>query len=177
MSAAKEVHVVVPYYSYGRSDKKDAPRISITARLVANLMQTAGAEHGIFMTLHSPQSHGFFNFPADHLTAHSVFVEYFRKRDLSNTVVVSPDLGNAKRTTKLANALGAPIGIGQKKRISDDKVVISGILGDVAGKDVIICDDEIATGGTMVELARLLDEIGVNSVSIATTHGLFSKNA
>lgn len=177
MSGAKEVHAVIPYFSYGRSDKKDAPRISITARLVANLLEAAGVQHIIGMTFHSPQIHGFFNVPTDHLTAHSAFVDYFRQRDLSDTVIVSPDLGNAKRAAKLADSLGATLGVGQKQRVSDEKVAISDILGNVSGKKVIIFDDEIATAGTVTELTQQLLNLGVQSISIATTHGLFSGSA
>ncbi len=177
MSGAKSIHAVIPHYSYGRSDKKDAPRISITARLVADVLVTAGAQHIIAMTMHSPQVHGFFSVPTDHLTAHAVFVKHFSQQDLSDTVVVSPDIGNAKRTAKLAHSLNVPMAIGQKKRISDDNVNIGSVLGDVKGKRVIIFDDEIATGGTIVELVGHLKDAGAGPVSIATTHGLFLKNA
>src|SRR4030042_531379 len=101
-ASARRIHAVIPYYAYARSDKKDEPRISIAARLVADLLRTAGASHVITMTLHSPQVHGFFPMPADHLTAESVFINHFKKTDLSNTVVVSPDIGHAKRAAKLA---------------------------------------------------------------------------
>lgn len=177
MSGANSIHAVVPYYSYARSDKKDAPRISITARLVADLMTTAGAQHIITMTLHSPQVHGFFNIPTDHLTAHSVFVDYFEKQDLSKTVVLSPDIGNAKRAEKLANALALPLAIAQKKRESDTHVNIDNVLGDIEGKRIIIFDDEIATGGTIIEIIRHLKENGATSFVVACTHGLFLKDA
>jgi len=177
MSGAKSIHAVIPHYSYGRSDKKDAPRISITARLVADVLVTAGAQHIIAMTMHSPQVHGFFSVPTEHLTAHSVFVKHFKKQDLSNTVIVSPDIGNAKRTSKLAHSLGVPLAIGQKQRISDDNVNIGGVLGEVKGKNIIIFDDEIATGGTIVELVEHLKHAGAGAISIATTHGLFLKSA
>jgi len=177
MSGAKSIHAVIPHYSYGRSDKKDAPRISITARLVADMLVTAGADHIISMTMHSPQVHGFFSVPTDHLTAHSVFVKHFQKNDLSNTVVVSPDIGNAKRAAKLAYALNVPLAIGQKQRISDENVNIESVLGEVKGKQIIIFDDEIATGGTIVELANHLKLAGAGSISIAATHGLFLKKA
>jgi ribose-phosphate pyrophosphokinase len=155
-SGARSVHAVVPDYSYARSDKKDAPRISVAGRLIADLMIESGAQHVITMTLHSPQVHGFFNVHTDHLTAQSVFVDYFQKQDLTNAVVVSPDIGNAKRASKLALALGLPLAIGEKVRLSDDTVVVSNILGDVRDKRVLLMDDEIATGGTIVELVRRL---------------------
>ncbi|MEM9953030.1 MAG: ribose-phosphate pyrophosphokinase [Chloroflexota bacterium] len=177
MSGAKSIHAVIPHYSYGRSDKKDAPRISITARLVADMLVTAGAQHIIAMTMHSPQVHGFFSVPTEHLTAHSVFVKHFKQQDLSNTVVVSPDIGNAKRASKLAHSLEVPLAIGQKKRISDDSVNIGSVLGEVKGKRIIIFDDEIATGGTIVELAQRLRDAGALEISVACTHGLFLKKA
>lgn len=176
-SGARSVHAVVPYYSYARSDKKDAPRISVTGRLIADLMIESGAQHIITMTLHSPQVHGFFNVHTDHLTAQSVFVEYFQQQDLTNAVVVSPDIGNAKRASKLAQALGLPLAIGEKVRLSDDTVVVSNILGDVRGKRVLLMDDEIATGGTIVELVRRLRLEEAGPVSVVCTHGLFSGNA
>jgi len=176
-ASATTVHVVIPYYSYGRSDKKDQPRISITARLVADLIHTAGASHVMTMTLHSPQVHGFFSVPTDHLTSHTVFVRHFRTKDLANTVVVSPDIGHAKRATKLARALGVGVAAGDKERVADDRVVVAGIIGEVAGKDVILFDDEIATGGSIMALADELRNQGVHKISLACTHGVFSGNS
>jgi ribose-phosphate pyrophosphokinase len=176
-AGAKGVHAVIPYYSYARSDKKDAPRISISGRLVADLLETAGATHVISMTLHSPQVHGFFSMPTDHLTSQSVFVEHFLKQDLANTVVVSPDIGNAKRASNLARSLGLPIAAGEKFRKSDDKVEFGGIMGNVKGKRAIIIDDEIATGGSMVELIRILRKEDVRRVTVVCTHGLFTGKA
>jgi len=173
-ASARTVHAVIPYYSYARSDKKDEPRISITGRLIAELLATAGAQHVMTMELHSPQVHGFFSMPTDHLTSHPVFVRYFRARDLSNSVIVAPDIGHAKRAAKLARALGTSVAAGDKERLADDRVHMAGIIGDVAGKHAIIFDDEIATGGTVVELVRLLREEGVSQVTLACTHGVFS---
>lgn len=176
-AAAKSIHAVIPYYSYARSDKKDAPRISIAARLIADLLVTAGADHVITMTLHSPQVHGFFSVPADHLTAHSVFLEHLQDRDLSNSVVLSPDIGHAKRAAKLAHALGVPIAAGEKVRLSDNSISISGIMGDVHGKDIIIMDDEIATAGTIVETIKYLRDFDIQRVTVIGTHGLFTGEA
>lgn len=173
-AGAQGVHAVIPYYSYARSDKKDAPRISIAGRLVADLLVTAGATHVITMTLHSPQVHGFFSVPTDHLTAHSVFVEHFRRQDLSDTVVFSPDIGHAKRAAKLARALGLPMAASEKKRLTDDTVAISGIMGDVRGKRVLLVDDEIANAGTIVEAIRVLRAEDVRHLSVVCTHGLFT---
>ncbi|MHB1296794.1 MAG: ribose-phosphate diphosphokinase [Anaerolineae bacterium] len=173
-ASAKTVHAIIPYYSYGRSDKKDQPRISITARLVADLLATAGTNHVMTMTLHSPQVHGFFSVPTDHLTAMAEFARHFSCRDLSNTVVVAPDIGHAKRAAKLARTLGVGVAAGDKERVSDDTVHVVGIIGDVEGKDVILFDDEVATGGSIIALVELLRKHNVNKVSLACTHGVFS---
>lgn len=176
--SAKDVCAVIPYYSYARSDKKDAPRISIAARLVADLLVTSGATQVISMTLHSPQVHGFFSVPTDHLTAHSVFVDYLRKRELDNAVIVAPDVGHAKRVAKLARALGLPMAAGEKTRLSDNKVAITGVMGDVAGKDIFLVDDEIATAGTISEIVHYLTaHRGVKRVTVLGTHGLFTGSA
>jgi ribose-phosphate pyrophosphokinase len=176
-ASAARVTAVVPYFAYARSDKKDAPRISIAARLVADLLVTAGANRVLTMALHAPQVHGFFSIPVDHLNALSILAAHFRERDLTNTVVVSPDLGNAKPATQLARLLGLPVAAGSKQRIDDETVVIDAIVGDVEGRDAIVLDDEIATGGTIFELLRRLRERGVGTVAIACTHGLFSGKA
>jgi ribose-phosphate pyrophosphokinase len=155
-ASAARTTAVIPYYAYARSDKKDAPRISIAGKLVADLLVTAGAHRVLVMTLHAPQVNGFFNVPVDHLNALNIITRHFDGRDLSNTVVVSPDLGNAKSAAYLARLLQLPVAAGSKRRISDDSVVIEAIVGDVADKNVIILDDEIANGGTIVEILRLL---------------------
>jgi len=173
-ASAKRIHAVIPYFSYARSDKKDEPRISITARLIADLLKTAGASHVITMTLHSPQVHGFFPMPVDHLTAQSVFIRYFKKQDLSNVAVVSPDIGNAKRAADFARALGVSLAVANKKRLADDKVTIDALIGDVRDKDVIIMDDEVATGGSVVELIAHLRRENVGRITLACTHGVFS---
>ena len=173
-AGARNVHVVIPYYSYARSDKKAAPRISIAGRLIADLIVTAGATHVITMTLHSPQVHGFFRVPTDHLTAHSVFINHLKKKDLSNCIILAPDIGHARRGAKLARALGIPIAVGEKLRRTDDTVVIAGIMGDVEGKDVIITDDEIATAGTIVETIKYIRKFNVPKITVIGTHGLFT---
>ena len=173
-AGAKSVHAVVPYFSYARSDKKDAPRISIAGRLVADLLVTSGADHILTMTLHSPQVHGFFSVPADHLTAHSVFVSHLKNQDLENAVIVSPDIGHAKRAAKLARALGLPMAAAEKMRQTDDSVEVSGIMGDVRGKRAILVDDEIATGGSIVSTVANLRQQEVTRVSVIVTHGLFT---
>ncbi|GAA1811668.1 ribose-phosphate pyrophosphokinase [Planosporangium flavigriseum] len=176
-ASAARTTVVMPHFAYARSDKKDAPRISIGARLVADLMQTAGANRVLAMTLHSPQVHGFFSVPVDHLHALRELAAHFRQYDLTDTVVVSPDLGNAKEAARFARMLGVPVAAGAKERLSDDKVRISAIIGDVVDRDVIVLDDEIARGTTVLELLDLLREQKVRSVRVACTHGLFSDGA
>lgn len=176
-ASAARATAVIPYYAYARSDKKDAPRISIAGRLVADLLTTAGANRVLTMTLHSAQVHGFFSVPTDHLNALNVLANHFRKRDLSNTVVVAPDLGNAKSASHFARLLKLPVAAGSKQRLSDEKVVIEAIVGDVDGKNAIIIDDEIANGGTMVEMIECLRQHHVGHISVACTHGLFTGKA
>ena len=176
-ASADNVSVVMPHYAYARSDKKDAPRISIGGRLVADLLQTAGAGRVLTMALHAEQVHGFFSMPVDHLTALPVLARHFRGRDLSNAVVVSPDFGNAKNAGHFARLLGIGVAAGSKRRLSDDTVVIDTIVGDVAGKDAIVLDDEIATAGSIVELIEMLRTLAVTSISVVCTHGLFTGRA
>lgn len=176
-ASAARLTAVVPHYAYARSDKKDEPRISIAARLVADLLATAGANRVLTMALHSEQVHGFFSVPVDHMNALKVLATHFRRRSLSNTVVVSPDLGNAKSATHFARMLGLPVAAGSKQRLSDDRVVIESIVGNVDGKNVIVIDDEIANGGTMVEMLEQLRERRVKRIAIACTHGLFTGKA
>ncbi len=174
--AAASVNTVIPYYSYARSDKKDEPRICVTARLIADLLETAGADRAITMTLHSPQVHGFFGMPMDHLTAISVFVRHLEAGDCCDTVVVSPDHGYAKRAAELAKALDLSLAVGNKKRVEDTRVRVDSILGHSLKqyRHAIIIDDEIATGGTIVEVARVLRRIGIEELTIVCTHGLFT---
>lgn len=173
-ASAARVTAVIPHYAYARSDKKDAPRISIAARLVADLFVTAGASRILTMTLHSPQVHGFFSVPVDHLNALEVLATHFNKRKLKDTVVVSPDLGHAKHATQFARMLGLPVAAGSKQRLSDDRVAIDAIVGHVSGKNVIVIDDEIANGGTIMAVLAKLRERDVKRISVACTHGLFT---
>jgi ribose-phosphate pyrophosphokinase len=176
-ASAARITAVIPHFAYARSDKKEAPRISIAGRLVADLLATSGANRVLTMTLHAPQVHGFFSVPVDHLNALQVLSRHFHRRDLRNTVVVSPDLGRAKEAGDFARLLNLPVAAGSKTRLSDDKVVIDAIVGDVDGKDVIILDDEIANGGTVIELLRRLRERQVRKVVVVCTHGLFTGQA
>ena len=176
-AAAAEVHAIIPYYSFARSDKKDAPRISITARLVADLLKTAGATHVMSMIFHSPQVHGFFSLPTDPLSSWLVLKEYLEPRDISDGILVTPDMGQAKSAARFAKVLHLPIAAGNKERISDTEVVIRGLVGNqVRGhKRALIYDDEIATGGSIHELSRLLIEDGVEEILVICTHGVFTR--
>ena len=176
-ASAGRVTAVLPHYAYARSDKKDAPRISIGARLVADLLVTAGVNRVLALTLHSPQVHGFFSVPVDHLHALRELAAHFRGRDLSRAIVVSPDLGNAKSAAAFARRLGVPVAAGAKERLSDTQVSITTIIGDVSGRDVIVLDDEIARGTTMFELLDRLRDQGARSIAVACTHGLFIDSA
>ncbi|SEF16633.1 ribose-phosphate diphosphokinase [Jiangella alba] len=176
-ASAARTTVVMPHYAYARSDKKDAPRISIGGRLMADLLTTAGANRVLAMTLHSPQVHGFFSVPVDQLHALRELAAHFQGHDLSNTVVVSPDLGNAKPASAFARMLGVPVAAGAKQRFADDKVTITAIIGEVEGRDIIVLDDEIAKGSTLIELMERLRERDARSIRIACTHGLFADDA
>ena len=176
-ASAARTTAVIPYYSYARSDKKDMPRISIAGRLVADLLATAGANRVLTMTLHAAQVQGFFSVPTDHMNALKELANHFRNRDLKNTVVVSPDLGHAKSASHLARLLKVPVAAANKHRVSDEKVVIDTIVGDVEERDVIILDDEIANGGTIIEVLERLRERHVHRIAIVCTHGLFTSNA
>ncbi len=176
-ASAGRVTAVLPHYAYARSDKKDAGRISIGGRLVADLLETAGADHVLAMTLHSPQVHGFFRIPVDHLHALKELATHFAGEDLSNAVVVSPDLGNAKPAAAFARMLGCGVAAGAKQRYPDDRVVIANVIGDVTGKDVIVLDDEIAKGSTVFELTERLKELQARSIRVVCTHGIFAGDA
>jgi ribose-phosphate pyrophosphokinase len=176
-ASASEVHAIIPYYSFARSDKKDAPRISITARLVADLLQAAGTTHVMTMMLHSPQVHGFFGVPADPLSSRPVLEAEFLQHDLSGTVVVTPDMGHIKSAIRFADHLKLKVAAANKQRLSDTKVRISGLVGEpLAGYHrALVYDDEVATGGSVVELADVLVERGIEEIWVACTHGVFTR--
>ena len=180
-AAAREVHAIIPYFSYARSDKKNAPRISITARLIADLLQTAGATQVMTMTLHSPQVHGFFSVPTDPLTARHLFVSHLREKNLDpgDTVVVAPDYGRAASAGRLAAQLGLPSISAEKTRISDTEVHTGELLvKQVMGfKKALVYDDEIATGGSVINLCNLLVKSGIQDIKVVCTHGLLIGDA
>ncbi len=180
-ASAHRVTVVMPYYAYVRSDKKDAPRISVAARLIADLLEASGADRLLTMNLHSEQIQGFFQVPADHLTAVPLLCDYFsEKLDLTDFVVVSPDAGSAKRAGRYAERLDLPLAIGDKRRDSllKDDAFISRIVGEVEGKNIIIFDDEIATGTSMLVLVECLREkYDVGKIYAGAAHGVLVGSA
>lgn len=177
-AGAREVHAIIPYFSYARSDKKDAPRISITGRLMAKLIEASGATHVTTMTLHSPQVHGFFDVPTDVLTARPVFEEFFKRQDLSQSIVVAPDGGRVRSAARFAHGLSLPVAAATKTRVSDTEVVITGLIGEVKGcRRALIYDDEIASGASVVAVAQLLAHQGVEEIIAVCTHGVFSGRA
>jgi len=177
-ASAARITAVLPYFPYARSDKKDEARISITSRLVADLLQTAGADRVLTMTLHAPQTLGFFRVPADQLSANPILVQHFRNSDTSNSVVVATDAGAAKLAGSFAKRLSLPMAIIDKRRFDDTEQAQSvALIGDVKGKDAIVFDDEIATGGSIKEAGRILRQFGARTVKVGVTHAVFSGGA
>nr|WP_319495287.1 ribose-phosphate pyrophosphokinase [uncultured Desulfobacter sp.] len=170
-ASAKRITAVIPYYSYARSDKKDAPRISIAARLVADLLKTAGADRVLTMDLHADAVHGFFSIPVDHLTFMPTICDYFEGLlDLSKVVVVATDAGGAKRAGRFAKRLDTSLAIIDKRRISDSNVQQGLVVGNVEGLDAIVFDDEISTGGTLVSTVDTLKRAGAHNIYVGATH-------
>ncbi len=169
-ASAQRITAVVPYYGYARQDRKDQPRVPITAKLVANLITAAGADRLLTIDLHAGQIQGFFDIPVDNLYAVNVFVDYFSKLKIENLVVVSPDVGGIKMARAYSKRLDASLAIVDKRRISDTQAEVVHILGEVDGKNVVIVDDLISTGGTVVEAAGALGEKGAKDIYVAITH-------
>jgi ribose-phosphate pyrophosphokinase len=170
-SSARRITAVIPYYSYARSDKKDAPRISITGRLIADLLRTAGADRVLTMDLHADQVHGFFSVPVDHLTAIPTLADHFRTTyDLSRLVAVATDAGGAKRAGRFAERLNIPLAIVDKRRLSDTEVEQGRLIGDVAGREAVVFEDEISTGGTLMATVKTLREAGAAKVLVGAVH-------
>ncbi|MYD46150.1 MAG: ribose-phosphate diphosphokinase [Gammaproteobacteria bacterium] len=178
-ASARRITAVLPYFFYARSDKKDRPRISITARLMADLLETAGADRVLTMNVHSPQVGGFFRIPVDQLNATPLVCDHLRNTtSLSNSVLVASDVSEAKDLREYANRLDLPIAIVDKRRVSDDeRPQAVGLIGDVEGKNALLVDDEIASGGTMLEAARFLQLHGVQRIEAAAVHPVLSGRA
>ena len=165
-ASAERITAVVPYYAYGRSDKKDQPRVPITARLIADLLTVAGANRLLTVDLHAAQIQGFFNIPVDELTAMYILSDYFKKKSIEDLVVVAADIGISKRARDVAARLNAPLAIIEKRRAgNDDQAEALNVIGDVEGKAALIFDDEVTTGGTLVDGVSILLERGAREVS------------
>ncbi len=176
-ASAGRITAVVPYYAYGRSDKKDQPRVPITARLIADMITVAGADRLLTVDLHQGQIQGFFNIPVDELTAVHLIGNYFRQKQLEDMVVVT-DLGFAKRARSFAELLDAPLAVIEKRRVGNlDRAELLNVIGEVRGRRAIVVDDEIDTGGTLMEVVRALQREGVEEIYACATHGILSDPA
>ena len=176
-ASARHITAVVPYYGYARQDRKTRGRESITAKLVANLMQTAGITRLVTIDLHAGQIQGFFDVPVDHLFGASILAKYINEKNMEDVIVVSPDLGGVTRARDLADRIGAPIAIIEKKRPEPGVAKVMNLIGDVAGKNCIIIDDIVDTAGSLVEGAKALEEFGAKSVTAAVTHAVLTDPA
>lgn len=176
-ASAQRITAVIPYYGYARQDRKDQPRVPITAKLVANLLTVAGANRILTMDLHAGQIQGFFDIPLDHLFAVNIFVDYFHKKKIKNLVAVSPDVGGIKMARAYAKRLNANLAIVDKRRITPEATEVMHILGEVRGQNAVVVDDLIATGSSLVEAAEAIKKAGAKEVYAAISHGVLSGNA
>jgi len=176
-ASADRVTAVIPYFGYARQDRKDEGRVPITAKLVANLITTAGANRVLAIDLHAPQLQGFFDIPVDHLTGELVLSKYFRDKRISKLTVVSPDVGNMKIASSYASHLGGELAIVHKRRVSGSKVEAREIIGEVKGRNILMCDDIIATAGTVCSAAKLVKERGAEKIYVGATHGVLTEQA
>ncbi|MBP7052885.1 MAG: ribose-phosphate pyrophosphokinase [Phycisphaerae bacterium] len=176
-ASAKRITAVVPYFGYARQDRKDEGRVPITAKLVANVITTAGADRVLAIDLHAHQLQGFFDIPVDHLTGELVLSRYFREKRIEDLTVVSPDVGNLKTAARYAAHLGGDLAIVHKKRLSGSQVQAGELIGSVEGCNVLMCDDIVATAGTICTAAALVKQRGAKSVRVGVTHGVFAPPA
>ena len=176
-ASAARIIAVIPYFGFARQDRKDRPRVAIGSKLFADILTAAGISRMVTMDLHSDQIQGFFNVPVDHLYASSIFVPYLKSLELPNLVMASPDTGGAKRANAYAKFLNSELVLCYKQRSRANFVDKMTIIGDVKGKDVVLVDDIIDTGGTIVKAADLMKQEGASSVRALCTHAVFSKNA
>jgi ribose-phosphate pyrophosphokinase len=176
-ASAERVTAVIPYFGYARSDKKDRPRVPISAKLVANLITTAGAHRVLTIDLHASQIQGFFDIPVDHLYAAPIVVDYFKTNPIENLIVVAPDTGGAERARAYAKRLNAGLALCDKRRDRPNEADVMNIVGDVKGKNCLIIDDMCDTGGTICKVAEALHTAGANEISACFTHGVLSGNA
>ena len=173
-ASAGRITAVIPYYGYARQDRKAAPRVPISAKLVADLLEKAGINRVVTIDLHAAQIQGFFNIPADNLFGSILFVNYIKSKNLKNPIIASPDIGGVARARQYADKLGYDLVIVDKKREKANESQVMNIIGDVKGKDVILVDDMVDTAGTLVKAAEVLKEKGANSVMACCTHGVLS---
>jgi ribose-phosphate pyrophosphokinase len=176
-ASASRVTAVIPYFGYARQDRKDEGRVPITAKLTANLITCAGANRVLAIDLHAQQLQGFFDIPVDHLTGELVLSKYFKEKKISKLTVVSPDVGNIKTASRYASHLGGELAIVHKRRMSGGEVEAREIIGDVKGRNVLMCDDIIATAGTVCGAAKLVKKRGAEKIYVGATHGVFAGEA
>ncbi len=176
-ASAERVTAVIPYFGYARADKKDRPRVPIAAKLVANLITTAGASRVLTIDLHASQIQGFFDIPVDHLYAAPIVVNYFKENPIENLIVVAPDTGGAERARAYAKRLNAGLALCDKRRERANEADVMNIVGDVKGKNCLIIDDMCDTGGTICKVAEALHKAGANEINACFTHGVLSGNA
>jgi ribose-phosphate pyrophosphokinase len=176
-ASARRITAVLPYYGYARQDRKDQPRVPITAKLMANIITTAGADRVLSMDLHAQQIQGFFDIPVDHLYALPVIVNYFRQKNLKDLMVVSPDVGGIKMARSFAKALGTDLAVVDKRRWGPNEVEVMNLIGEVKGRSVLIPDDMISTGGSMVQAVGAILKAGATEVYACCSHGILSGNA
>ena len=176
-ASSSRITAVIPYFGYARQDRKDRPRVPITAKLVANLLTASGVNRILTIDLHAPQIQGFFDIPVDHLFAAPITVKYFSNLSLSNPVVVSPDVGSVKMARAFAKKLNASLAIVDKRRDNPEAVEAINLIGEVRGREVIIVDDLISTGSTLVEATSILKENGASKIYASCTHGILSGDA
>ena len=176
-ASARRVTAVVPYFGYARQDRKDEGRVPITAKLVANLITTAGADRVLAIDLHAPQLQGFFDIPVDHLTGELVLSKYFVGKKIEDLTVLSPDVGNIKTAARFVSHLGGELAIIHKKRISGSLVQATELIGQVEGRNVLMCDDMISTAGTVCSAAKLVKQRGAKRIYVGATHGVFAAEA
>ena len=174
-ASAKNVNVILPYFPYSRSDKKDQPRVPVTAKLMAQLLEAAGATRVMTCDLHNPAIQAYFNINCDRLTAEYLLEDYFKAKNLEDMVIVATDAGSSKKAYKYSQFFNCPIALVDKRRDSnDDRAIASTIIGDVTGKNAIIFDDEIATAGSMMETVKVLQKFGAKAIYAGGTHGVLS---
>jgi ribose-phosphate pyrophosphokinase len=176
-ASVRRVTAVIPYFGYARQDRKDEGRVPITAKLVANLITTAGADRVLAIDLHAAQLQGFFDIPVDHLMGELALSRYFRDKKIDKLTVVSPDVGNMKIASRYASRLGGELAIVHKRRVSGSEVEAQEIIGEVEGRNVLMCDDIIATAGTVCSAAKLVKERGAEKIYVGATHGIFAGEA